>query len=303
MTTVINETANRELSITRLLNAPQELVWEVWTKPEHITHWWGPVGFSTTTHEMNVKPGGVWRFMMHGPDGRDYPNKIVFIDVVKPELLVYKHTGEDDMEDIRFHVTVKFEKQGNKTKLSMRSLFETAEELEKVIREHGAKEGMEQHINRLEEYVENHQPAQFADGKIVIERTYNAPVEKIWNAITDKAEMKKWYFDIAEFKPEPGFEFQFYGEGKQGEKFLHLCKVIEVITKKKLTYSWRYDGYEGNSFVTFELFSDGDKTRLRLSHQELESFPVTAHNDFAKENFMEGWTYIIGTGLKDYVEK
>ena len=79
MTTVMNETANRELSITRVLNAPPELVWEVWTKPEHITNWWGPFGFTTTTHEMNIKPGGVWRFMMHVPDGRDYPNKIVLI--------------------------------------------------------------------------------------------------------------------------------------------------------------------------------------------------------------------------------
>ena len=303
MTTVLNETANRELSITRLLNAPPELVWEVWTKPEHITHWWGPVGFTTTTHEMNIKPGGVWRFMMHGPDGRDYPNKIVFIEVVKPELLVYKHSGEEDTEDIRFHVTVNFEKQGDKTKLTMRSLFESAEELERVVREFGAKEGMNQTVNRLEEYLESKQGAQLIDGVIVIERTYNASAEKVWNAITDRDEMKKWYFDLAEFKPEPGFEFQFYGEGKQGEKFLHLCKVIEVIPKKKLTYSWRYDGYEGNSFVTFELFPEGDKTRVKLSHKGLESFPVTPNKDFAKENFMEGWTHIIGTGLKDYVEK
>ena len=303
MTTVINETTNRELSITRLLNAPPELVWEVWTKPEHITNWWGPVGFSTTTHEMNIKPGGVWRFMMHGPDGKRYPNKIVFIEVVKPELLVYKHSGEDHTEDVRFHVTVTFERQGNKTKLTMRSLFESPEELERVIREYGAKEGMQQTINRLEEYVESRQPAQFIDKKIVIERTYNAPVEKVWKAITDKEEMKQWYFDLDGFKAEPGFEFQFYGEGKQGKKFLHLCKVIEVIAKKKLTYSWRYDGYEGNSFVTFELFEEGNKTRLKLSHKGLESFPVTPDNDFAKENFTEGWTYIIGTGLKEFVEK
>ena len=302
MTTVMNETASRELSITRVLNAPQELVWEVWTKPEHIAHWWGPVGFSTTTHEMNIKPGGIWRFIMHGPDGRDYPNKIVFIEVVKPELLIYKHTGEDDTEDVKFHVTVNFEKQGNKTKLIMNSLFETAEELERVIKEFGAKEGMVQHVNRLEEYLENNQPAKLVDEKVMIERTYNAPVEKVWKALTDKDEMKKWYFDLAEFKPEPGFEFQFYGEGKQGEKFLHLCKVIEVIPNKKLTYSWRYDGYEGNSFVTFELFPEGDKTKVRLSHKGLESFPVTSNKDFAKENFIEGWTYIIGTGLKEYVE-
>ena len=79
--------------------------------------------------------------------------------------------------------------------------------------------------------------------------------------------------------------------------------MIEVVPKKKLTYSWRYDGYEGNSFVTFELFPEGNKTRLKLSHKGLESFPVTANKDFAKENFMEGWTYIIGKGLKEYIEK
>ena len=168
MTTVINETANRELSIIRLLNAPPELVWEVWTKPEHLTNWWGPIGFSTTTHEMNVKPGGVWRFMMHGPDGKDYPNKIVFIEVVKPELLVYKHTGEDHTEDIRFHVTVNFQKQGNKTKLTMRSLFESSEELERVIKEYGAKEGMKQTVDRLKEYLESQRPD---EGVIVVEKT------------------------------------------------------------------------------------------------------------------------------------
>lgn len=158
MTTVMNEIADRELSIIRLLNAPQELVWEVWTKPEHLTNWWGPTGFSTTTHEMSVKPGGVWRFMMHGPDGRDYPNKIVFIKVVMPEYLEYKHSGEDDTEDIRFHVTVNFERQGDKTLLTMRSLFESAEVLERVIREYGAKEGMTQTIGRLEEYLEHYRP-------------------------------------------------------------------------------------------------------------------------------------------------
>ena len=162
------ETANRELSISRLLNAPPELVWKVWTNPEHITHWWGPIGFSTTTHEMNVKPGGVWRFMMHGPDGRNYPNKIVFIDVVKPELLVYKHTGEEETENVIFHVTVKFEKRGNKTNLLMRSVFESPEELERVIREYGAEEGMKQTMNRLEEYLEMNKPAQFIDGIVVI---------------------------------------------------------------------------------------------------------------------------------------
>lgn len=79
--------------------------------------------------------------------------------------------------------------------------------------------------------------------------------------------------------------------------------MTEVVAQKRLTYSWRYDGYEGNSFVTFELFEDGDKTKLKLIHKGLESFPVTPHKDFAKENFMEGWTYLIGKGLKEYLEE
>ena len=302
MTTVMNETANRELSITRLLNAPPELVWEVWTKPEHLTNWWGPIGFSTTTHEMNVKPGGVWRFMMHGPDGKDYPNKIVFIEVVKPELLVYKHTGEEHTADVRFHVTVNFEKQGNKTKLTMRSLLESVEEFERIMKEYGAEEGMKQTVDRLAEYLETKQPVQSIDDIIVIEKTYNAPIERVWKTITDKNEMKKWYFDLSEFKPEPGFEFHFYGEGHKGQKYLHLCKITDVVTGKKLSYTWRYDNFEGNSAVTFELFEEGNKTRLRLTHKGIESFKANGP-DFATESFTQGWTELIGTLLKNYVEK
>jgi uncharacterized protein YndB with AHSA1/START domain len=137
----------------------------------------------------------------------------------------------------------------------------------------------------------------------VIERTYNAPVNKVWKAITDKDEMKQWYFDLAEFKPEVGFEFQFYGQGKEGEQYLHLCKITEVIKEKKLQYSWRYDGYEGISFVTFELFAEGNSTRVKLTHEGLETFPSTANNAFAKENFAEGWTHIIGVSLAGFVEK
>jgi uncharacterized protein YndB with AHSA1/START domain len=137
---------------------------------------------------------------------------------------------------------------------------------------------------------------------VTVEKTYNAPVEKVWNAITDKNEMKKWYFDIPEFKAEPGFEFRFNGQGKTGENFLHICKITEVIKNKKLRHSWRYEGYEGDSYVTFELFDEGGKTRLRLTHEGLESFPLTAHNDFARENFQEGWTYIVTIALNDYVD-
>lgn len=134
----------------------------------------------------------------------------------------------------------------------------------------------------------------------VIERTFNAPINKVWEAITDKNKMKEWYFDLAEFEPKVGFEFQFTG-GTDENKYLHLCKVTEVIPEKKLTHSWKYDGYAGESFVTWELFDEGGKTKVKLTHAGLETFP--AHPDFAQKNFAEGWTYIVGKSLMEYVEK
>ena len=135
---------------------------------------------------------------------------------------------------------------------------------------------------------------------IVIERTVRAPINKVWKAITDKGEMKNWYFDLEAFNPTPGFEFQFYG-GSEEKQYLHLCKVIEVEQGKKLSYSWKYEGYPGESSVTFELFEEGDKTRIVLTHQGLESFPSDMP-DFKKESFLMGWTQIIGTNLPNYVE-
>jgi len=134
---------------------------------------------------------------------------------------------------------------------------------------------------------------------VVIERTFAAPVARVWKALTDVGEMKQWYFDLKEFKPEVGFEFEFIVE-HEGMTYHHLCKIIEVIPQKKLAYTWRYKGHEGDSLVTLELFANGDKTRLRLTHEGLETFPKTP--SFARKNFMEGWTQIIGSSLKEFVE-
>ena len=135
-----------------------------------------------------------------------------------------------------------------------------------------------------------------------IERTYNAPVSKVWKAITDKNDMKQWYFDLAEFKAEPGFQFSFSGQGRKGEQYLHLCEVKEVVFEKKLSYSWTYKDQPGYSVVTFELFEEGDKTRVKLTHEGIESF-ASNNPDFAKESFMAGWNEIIGKLLKEFVEK
>jgi len=136
---------------------------------------------------------------------------------------------------------------------------------------------------------------------VVIERTYEAPIQSVWEAITNKDQMKHWYFEIADFKPEVGFEFQFSAESK-GKTYLHKCKVVEANPITKVVYTWRYDGYVGQSLVTFELFSeDKDKTRLKLTHSDLDTFSKE-NPEFAQENFNAGWENILGQSLRKFVE-
>lgn len=157
--------SDRELLFERVFDAPAHLVFDAWTKSEHLVNWWGPNGFTLTNKEMNAVPGGVWRFIMHGPDGRDYVNRVVFIEVNKPSKLVYKHDNDGGTEPINFHVTIDFKEVDGKTNLTMRSVFATAEELEKVESEYGAIEGARQHLARLENYLKE-MPAHRRQGEI-----------------------------------------------------------------------------------------------------------------------------------------
>jgi len=134
---------------------------------------------------------------------------------------------------------------------------------------------------------------------VVLERTYNAPVARVWKALTDAEQMRVWYFDLKEFKPEVGFEFEFTVEHERN-RYHHLCKITKVIPQKKLAYTWRYADEDCSSLVTFELFGEGDKTRLKLTHEGIETFPKTPA--YARKNFEAGWTTLIGTELKQFVE-
>jgi uncharacterized protein YndB with AHSA1/START domain len=144
---------DRELTIARVLDAPRELVWKVWTSQEHIERWWGPKGFTTTTHQMEVKVGGMWRFVMHGPDGRDYQNRIMFREVVEPERLAYEHRGVDESDTVHFTVTVTFEEEGGGTKMTMRSVFPSGAAREHGIRKYGAQDGLTETTDRLTRYL------------------------------------------------------------------------------------------------------------------------------------------------------
>jgi uncharacterized protein YndB with AHSA1/START domain len=139
-------TATREFTASRVLDAPRELVFDAWTDPVHISKWWGPVGFTTTTVKMEPRVGGVWEHVMHGPDGFICENKIVYVELKRPERLVYDHLSQPI-----FRSTSTFEDVGGKTKLSVTLVFESAEVFNQVVREHKADVGLVQMLMRLDE--------------------------------------------------------------------------------------------------------------------------------------------------------
>jgi uncharacterized protein YndB with AHSA1/START domain len=143
-----SSTHDREIFISRTLDAPVELVWEVWTKPEHIASWWGPNGFTNTINTMDVTPGGEWNLVMHGPDGTDYKNKSIFKEVILYKKIVYEHISSP-----RFVSTINFEAQGEQTFINWHMLFETSEQFIQVVKTFKADEGLKQNIEKLNVYL------------------------------------------------------------------------------------------------------------------------------------------------------
>lgn len=136
---------------------------------------------------------------------------------------------------------------------------------------------------------------------LIVERTYNAPIEKVWKAITDRSQMKEWYFDLEDFKPEKGFKFSFTG-GDEHVQYVHNCEVLEADPPNKLSHTWTYEANPGYSVVTWELFKENEKqTRVKLSHEGLPSFSNGDPN-FEVSSFTKGWNSILGESLRKYLE-
>jgi uncharacterized protein YndB with AHSA1/START domain len=283
----------KEFVITREYAAPRELVWLACTNAKHLAQWWGPRGFTAPVCEWDARLGNKIYVVMRAPNGARYPMGGEFLEVVPPEKLVTLTGALDDEGGLMFEFrhTLTLVEQDGKTKLTMRS------RLMKVIAPDAAKyiggfeAGMMQSLERLTDVVKKI--------PFTIERTFDAPIAKVWTALTNADEMRRWYFDLKEFKPEVGFEFQFVAE-HDGNAYDHRCKVTDVIPQKKIAYTWRYHGHAGESLVTFELFDEDGRTKLKLTHEGLETFPKLPA--FAWKNFERGWTSLIGTELKQFVE-
>ncbi len=209
-------TAEREIVITRVLDAPRELVWQAWTDPRHVANWWGPNGFTNTFERFDVRPGGCWIFVMHGPDGTDYPNRMEFVEVVPPERLVYTHGGARKDDAVDFHVTVTFAEQDGRTRLTMRSVFPSAAERDRVVKEHGAIEGGNQTVDRLAGQLAQMQ------GEFFITRIFDAPRDLMWKAWTESGRLAQWWgpqgfkMGVAKLDLRPGGVFHYSMQAPPG---------------------------------------------------------------------------------------
>jgi uncharacterized protein YndB with AHSA1/START domain len=137
---------------------------------------------------------------------------------------------------------------------------------------------------------------------VIVERVFDADLDLVWKALTDKEIMKQWYFEVKEFETVVGFRFEFWGGEKGGKQWKHLCEITEVVPKKKLAYSWKYEGYSGMSYVTFELFEERNGTKLKLTHSGIDTFPADIP-ELAIHNFENGWKQLINVSLKAFLEK
>ena len=144
-----------KVTYKRHFDVPVRLVFEAWSSQEHLEQWWGPDGFTVTTKSMNFSNGGVWDFVMHGPDGSDYKNKIQFTEIKKPHSIHYKHLGSgEDVGDVHFLSSIIFEEADGGTNLTMEQIFPSKEELERLANTYGVIEGGKQHLGNLGKYLE-----------------------------------------------------------------------------------------------------------------------------------------------------
>lgn len=182
-----------EITICRMFSAPRELVWRAWTDPQHVGRWWGPAGFTTTTHAMDARPGGSWRYTMHGPDGTDYPCRIDYLELEAPSRLTYRLGGEGSNNAISFHTTVVFEQvDDQRTKVTMRSVFPTAEARQFVIENFGAVEGGKQHLANLADHLAT-MSAPDAEAPFSISHVCQAPRDMVWGAWTEREQLLQWF--------------------------------------------------------------------------------------------------------------
>jgi uncharacterized protein YndB with AHSA1/START domain len=261
------DTSDREIIITRSLAAPRELVFDAFTQPEHLIHWWGPRGFTITTQHPEVRPGGVWQFVMHGPDGTNYDNKIVYREIARPSRIVYSHSGGDENEPGQFVTTITFESDGVRTQLTMRAVFKNRDERDFVIKNHNAIEGGKQTIDRLAEHLQGITTAgQPPEREIVSSRVFNTSPETLFTAFSDPVKLAEWWGPKGFTNTVQEMDFSVGGKCRitlhapNGADFYNEKVFVEIVKPEKIVFQHLQPMHH---FKMTMLFSKTeDKTKL-----------------------------------------
>lgn len=243
-------TADREIVISRVFDAPRELVWQAMTDPQHVVHWWGPRGFTDTTEKMDLRPGGIWKHTMRGPDGANYPNESVFREIVKPERIVFQQAGHrEGGPGVNFISTWTFEKQGaNQTKVTIHMLFASAAERNFVVKEFGAIEGAKQTLERLAEHLPK---MATAARDFVLTRTFDAPRDLVWRAWTEREHLVRWFgpkgfkLSVAAFEFRPGGIFHYGMKTPDGHEMWGKWIFREIVPPEKLVVIVAFSDAQG----------------------------------------------------------
>jgi uncharacterized protein YndB with AHSA1/START domain len=279
-------TEGRELVQQRVFDAPRERVWRAWTEAKHLDQWWGPNGFRNETHAMQFKVGGTWRYTMHGPDGKAWPNWIRYGEIVKGERLVYDHGGEG--VDPHFHVAITFESMGAKTRVTMKSLFPSVEAVE-AVKKFGAVEGGKQTLARLA----GHLPwFDEAEGAMVLSRLYDFPREQVFAAWTSAAALERWWGPKGMTTRVPQLEFAVGGkyrmvmvDPRAGAEYPFHGTFTEIVPHERIVFDSLIEhAPAGVTVTTTVTFTDDNGKTLMTVRQTRPSDPMMAKGQ------TEGWS-------------
>ncbi len=247
-----------EISITRVYDAPVKIVWEAWTDPDQVAQWWGPRGFTLTTHHKELRPGGTWHYTMHGPDGTDYPNKTLYHVVERHQKLVYDHGAYDDRPPL-FRVTVFFSESDGKTMMEMTMTLPTAEEAE-AARKFIKAAGGNATWDRLAEFLDEKENGQHS---FVINRSFSAPIDQVFEMWTQPDHLSQWL-------PPVGFEMDILRADVRegGDCFFRMSNRADVTFYGKFEYR---EITKSNRIVYVQRFCD--ETEQAARHPGLPVFP------------------------------
>jgi uncharacterized protein YndB with AHSA1/START domain len=298
---------SNEIRITRIYDAPVAAVWDAWTDPEQVKQWWGPRGFTITTHSKDLRPGGSWDYTMHGPDGTDYPNTTKYYEVEQYAKLVYDHGAHADKPPL-FRVTVLFSEIDGKTKMEMSMALptpEAAEETRKFIKKAGGNSTWD----RLAEFLEKESSGK---EKFVINRTFDAPLDVMFDMWTNPKHFSQWLaptgftMEFIRSDIKPGGSTFYFMSGPGGMKMYGRAEYKEIRKPDLLVYTQQFcDENEKISrhpmaktwpetmLTTVKLSAEGpDQTRVTVTW---EAFGATTREELetfikARGGMTQGWT-------------